>query len=315
MKKSLGAAFLATAIFAVASPSNAAELMTFTLRPVLFLESHLYDGPFNGPESVHVDDVRGEIWVTDSNNHLIAVFSKDGMPLFTFGSSRYLREPRLIRTDPQGRVIILERDRTKLRIFSYRGVYQGDLELPRLAQDAQIASFCFGPDSTLWIAENHAGEVLAYDYPSLRLKRRFGSRGEEEGQFSSMASIAVDDEYVYVIDHTGLAVQLFTVGGDFVRGWGQHSLGGANFSLPRAVAVDAKGRIAVTDGLRHDIKYFDREGRFIGHFGGAGRNPGSVAFPTGIAIGNDGRVYVAERGNARVQVFEEEALAKPIPVP
>lgn len=292
-----------------------AEMMTFTLRPVLLLEWHLYSGSLNNPESVHVDDERGEIWVADTKNNLIGVFSKDGMPLFSFGSSRYLREPRLVRTDPQGRVVVLERDRSRLRIFNYRGVYQGDLVPPRLGEKAQIAAFCFGPDATLWIADNGAGEILVYDYPSLRLKRRFGSRGSEEGEFQSIADMAVDAKHVYVLDHTALAVQVFEHGGSFVRGWGQHAMGGANFSLPRGITVDAKGRIAVTDGLRHDIKYFDLDGHFIGHFGGAGREPGSVLAPSGIATGNDGRVYVADRGNGRIQVFEEEQLAKPIAVP
>jgi tripartite motif-containing protein 71 len=299
----------------VAGAARGAELMTFTLRPVLLLESHLYAGGLNNPEAVHVDDDRGEVWVADTKNNLIGVFSKDGMPLFSFGSSRYLREPRLVKTDPHGNVIVLERDRGRLRAFSYRGVYQKDLVPPGLPEKAQIAAFFFAPDATLWIAENGAGEILAYDYPSLRLKRRFGARGTEEGEFQSIAAMAVDAKYVYVLDHTALAVQIFDLGGDFVRGWGQHAMGAANFSLPRGIAVDAKGRIAVTDGLRHDIKYFDLEGRFVGHFGGAGREPGSVLSPSGIAIGNDGRVYVADRGNARIQVFQEEQLAKPIAVP
>ncbi|MGK2855881.1 MAG: 6-bladed beta-propeller [Thermoanaerobaculia bacterium] len=312
-----GAAAIAVAVTIVvaATAASAVELQTFRLKPVLFLEEHLYDGHLRGPESVFVDDAREEIWVADTKNNLIGVFSKDGMPLFAFGSRTAIREPRQVAVDPLGRVLVLERDRVRIRVFTYRGVQLPDIAPPGLPDNALITTFAFGPNGTFYVGESSSSEILVYDYPSMRLKRRFGSKGDEEGQFLSIASIAVDAKHVYVLDHTGLAVQVFELKGDFVRGWGEHAMGGANFSLPKAIAVDRKGRIAVVDGLRHDIKYFDVEGRFIGHFGGAGRKPGSVSFPAGIAVGRDGRVYVAERGNSRVQVFEELQLEKPVPVP
>jgi len=312
---SAGRWFLIALLCGAIAASAGAEMMTFTLEPVLFLESHLYEGNLHGPESVFVDDQRGEVWVADTRNNLIGVFSSDGMPLYAFGSRKYVREPRQVAVDANGRVLVLEQDRTRIRTFNYRGLYLGDLVPAGFPEKGQIAAFALGPDSTLWIGETTNDELLLYDYPSMRLRRRFGSKGEEEGQFRSIAAIAVDEKHVVVVDHTGIAVQVFNHRGDFIRGWGQHAMGGANFSLPRGVALDAKSRIVVTDSLRHDIKYFDLEGRFIGHFGGAGRKPGSVAFPCGIAVGSDGRVYVAERGNARVQVFEEQALEKPVPVP
>jgi len=315
MLRGAAAIAIAAAIIVGATAASAAELQTFTLKPVLLLEEHLYDGHLRGPESVFVDDARGEIWVADTKNNLIGVFSKDGMPLFAFGSPKATREPRQVVVDRFGKVLVLERDRTRIRQFNYRGRPLPDIVPQGLPGKGLIAAFAFGQDGSLYVGETSASEILVYDYPSLRLKRRFGSKGDEEGQFLSIASIAVDAKHVYVLDHTGLAIQLFDLKGGFVRGWGQHSLGGANFSLPNAIAIDGKGRIAVVDGLRHDIKYFDAEGRFVGHFGGIGRKPGDVAFPAGIAIGNDGRVYVAERGNSRVQVFEEERLAKPVPVP
>lgn len=313
--RSLRARALAlVALLLVAPGAHASEMQSFTLRPVLFLEEHLYDGHLRGPESVFVDEARGEIWVADTKNNLIAVYSLDGMPLFSFGSKLLIREPRQVAVDAQGRLLVLEADRSRIRRFNYRGVSLGDLVPPGLPGKGQIAAFAFGPDGTFYVGDG-SSEILVYDYATMRLKRRFGSKGSEEGQFLSIASIAVDAKHVYVLDHAGIAVQIFNLRGDFVRGWGQHSMGGANFSLPRSIAVDAKGRIAVVDALRHDIKYFDTEGNFIGHFGGAGRGPGTVLFPSGLAITRDGRVYVAERGNARIQVYEEETLASPVPVP
>lgn len=300
---------------AAAAISLSAEMQTFMLRPVMTLEGDLYAGPLHGPEWVHYDPIHREIWVADTRNNRISVYAADGTSLFSFSSRRYLREPRQVLTDPKGRVLVLENDRSRIRLFNYRGVYLGHLVPTSLPEKAQIAAIAFDPDGLLYVGEMRSAEIFVYEYPALKLKRRFGSRGDEEGQFLSIAAIAVDASHIYVLDHVGLAVQIFNKRGELIRGWGRHAMGGANFSLPNGIAVDAKGRIIVVDSLRHDIKYFDLDGRFIGHFGGAGRRAGAISFPTAVAVSADGHVYVSERGNSRVQVFLEEALEKPIPVP
>jgi tripartite motif-containing protein 71 len=100
-------------------------------------------------------------------------------------------------------------------------------------------------------------------------------------------------------------VQVFDHRGHFLRGWGRHDLGAENFSLPEAVAVDSKGHVVVVDALRHEIKFFDALGRFLDRFGGIGPRPGQVAYPADLAIDGQDRLYVVEKGNSRVQVFEQ----------
>lgn len=304
-------ALAAITLFSAAAAG--AEEQTFELRPVALIQQHLYEGALRGPEGVYVDHKHNELWVCDTQNNLVGIFTLDGMPLLTFASAKYLREPKSLVVAPDGRTLILERDRSSIRTFNYRGEYQGDLVPPSLPEKPVIASIA-ADGEFLYVAESTEGEVFVYDYPSMKLRRRFGSRGDEEGQFQSIAAIAVDAAHIYVLDYTGLAVQIFDKRGNFIRGWGRHAMGAMNFSLPAAIAVDAKGRIAVTDALRQDIKYFDPEGRLLGHFGGAGRSLGNVSAPSGIAVAPDGRVYVAERGNGRVQVFAEEQLTRPVPV-
>jgi len=82
-------------------------------------------------------------------------------------------------------------------------------------------------------------------------------------------------------------------------------MGAQNFSLPEGIALDSKGHVIVVDALRHEIKFFDREGNFLDRFGGLGPRPGQVAFPADVAVDAADRIYVAEKGNNRVQVFVE----------
>lgn len=80
------------------------------------------------------------------------------------------------------------------------------------------------------------------------------------------------------------------------------------FDRPTAVAFDPKTReIVVSDGYNHSrVARFSREGSFVSDFGRRGAGDGELRTPHGIAVDRAGRVYVADRENARVQVFDRD---------
>jgi DNA-binding beta-propeller fold protein YncE len=51
---------------------------------------------------------------------------------------------------------------------------------------------------------------------------------------------------------------------------------------------------------------FDAGGNYVKSWGEPGSEPGQFSVPHGIAFGPDGHLYVADRGNARVQIFDTE---------
>lgn len=77
---------------------------------------------------------------------------------------------------------------------------------------------------------------------------------------------------------------------------------------PTFLAVDEeRGRLYVSDVLKHEVVVFGlANGEKLFSFGGAGSEPGKLFGPQGIAIDREGRVFVAEQFNARVQVFDGE---------
>jgi len=78
---------------------------------------------------------------------------------------------------------------------------------------------------------------------------------------------------------------------------------------PLDVEVDGRGNIFVVDGERNPrIAKFDRRGRFVASAGLRGSRPGEMRSPHSVAIDATGNVYVADGGNARIQVFSN-ALA------
>lgn len=81
---------------------------------------------------------------------------------------------------------------------------------------------------------------------------------------------------------------------------------GERLSLPADVAVGAEGRVYVVESGRHRIVRYDAMSNLLGYFGAEGDGDGELRGPLGIAVAPDGNVYVADRDNKRVQVFNAD---------
>ena len=78
------------------------------------------------------------------------------------------------------------------------------------------------------------------------------------------------------------------------------------FLQPSDVAVGKNHQIYVLDGVNNQVKVFDEKGAFLFSFGGRGAAKGQFESPVGFTIDSAGRVFVADTGNRRVQVFSAE---------
>lgn len=73
------------------------------------------------------------------------------------------------------------------------------------------------------------------------------------------------------------------------------------------VAFGPEGDIFISDGyINSRIAKADKDGNWIKSWGNRGTNPGEFNTPHNIAADAKGNVYVADRGNRRIQVFDSE---------
>lgn len=79
---------------------------------------------------------------------------------------------------------------------------------------------------------------------------------------------------------------------------------GGHFHGPTDVAFLPGGDAFISDGYgNRRVAHFDPQGRFVKQWGEEGTAPGQFALPHSIAVDSNGRLYVADRNNGRIQVF------------
>src|SRR5690242_14648461 len=73
------------------------------------------------------------------------------------------------------------------------------------------------------------------------------------------------------------------------------------------VAWDAQGNTYISDGyINSRVAKVDKDGYWLKSWGTPGDGPGQFNTPHSIAVDAKGNVYVADRGNRRIQVFDGE---------
>ena len=79
------------------------------------------------------------------------------------------------------------------------------------------------------------------------------------------------------------------------------------FRQPTDVAWDSKGSIYITDGyINSRVAKYDKNGDWVMQWGTRGTGSGQFNTPHSIVIDRNDNVYVGDRGNRRVQVFDTE---------
>jgi DNA-binding beta-propeller fold protein YncE len=114
---------------------------------------------------------------------------------------------------------------------------------------------------------------------------------------------------VYIADRDRHVVVVFSPDGNLVReiGTRDSASGETPFNHPTDVAVSNDGMILVADGYGNSrIHAFSADGELLRSWGEPGRGPGQFRVPHGIAVDGNNRVYVPDRENDRVQVFDRD---------
>lgn len=115
---------------------------------------------------------------------------------------------------------------------------------------------------------------------------------------------------IWVIDAPGDVIYKLDPRGEILMTLGQKGKPGDgrnNFYLPTDVGFAPNGDFYVSDGYGNArVVKFSAEGRYLLQFGKRGSGPGEFQLPHNVVVDAQGKVYVTDRENARVEVFDAD---------
>jgi DNA-binding beta-propeller fold protein YncE len=179
----------------------------------------------------------------------------------------------------------------------------------------EVAGVATDSQDRVYVFNRGAHPVIVFDRDG-RFLRSWG-----EGLFARAHGIHIGpDDSVYCTDDLDHTVRKFTPEGNLLLTLGtsgratetgiqgsdyrtiRHA--GPPFNRPTNVALDGDGSLYVTDGYGNArVHKFAPDGRHLFSWGEPGDGPGQFNLPHGIALDRQGLVYVADRENSRIQVF------------
>ncbi len=242
-------------------------------------------GVFNRPSGVAIGP-SGNIYVADTWNYRIQVFTPDGKFLNSWGQRGEFGNnaqpepmdgfwgPRGIAVDSQENVYVADTGNKRIRVYASTGQYLRDI----------------------------------------------GSAGSDMGQLDEPSSVTItSDGLLYVTDYWNKRISVFTLDGapvttykdaaglainSFkVRGW-QEDQG----NRPYMALDSARKLVYITDPDAGRVLVYNTDGNCVGSFGELNRettglNPGQLNSVGGIDLDVAGNVYVADAGSGRILRF------------
>jgi DNA-binding beta-propeller fold protein YncE len=163
------------------------------------------------------------------------------------------------------------------------------------------------------VATDSKGDVLVFhrgEHPLLvfdnhgKFLRSFG-----DAMFASAHGLRVDaHDNIWVTDNANHTVTKFSADRRVLMTFGEKNVPGedaAHFNKPTDIAFAPNRDFYISDGYGNSrVVKFNQQGKFLTTWGKKGTGPGEFNLPHAIRLDAAGHVYVGDRENNRVQVFD-----------
>ncbi|MCC6407814.1 MAG: NHL repeat-containing protein [Planctomycetes bacterium] len=296
-----------------------------------------YPGQFAYPSSLELSGER--VFVVDRENHRIQVFDLDGKwldeiavhSLLPREGQGKLHYPDAIAISADGKsMLVCEGFENRVQVFGPEAPRDPN-EPPPMPPERNVAAH-YGPEvgaaGNLIVAlEPGASQIALFraELPEPIQITAAGIHGTRSGELLRPHDAAIDlaKKLVHVSDPANARLSTFAIVGDFegelkydpyLLAFARsldfaklHELGkdlGARWVIePEAIALDASGRLFVCDPRNLEVWIVDAKFALVGKL-----DTGGIAFQSldGVAVGADGRVYVADRLAGLVWTFASD---------
>ena len=139
------------------------------------------------------------------------------------------------------------------------------------------------------------------DTGAIELKRR-NATGPR--MFNNPTEIAVNHDEVVVLDTVGTRVQIMDLQCNLLHSFKVQKASYQEASRENGLALDEYGNVYISYAGTSEVRVYSGAGELIASFGQGGSRVGEFSAPSGLWIDANGRLYVADTANVRVQLFQ-----------
>lgn len=280
------------------------------------------DGKFMRPHDLDFSPDEKILYAVDRDGNRIQAFDKNGTFLFAWGKlgngDGQFHVPYGIDVDINGNVWVVDRANDRVQKFDSNGNFILKFGNKDAEPSDELGKFDNPRHVTV---DKNLEHVYVVDSKNNRIQKfdtngnfveSIGKLGSNIGEFNLPTTIEIDSKNNFIVNERGNErIQKFDSQWNPILMWG--SKGGSNnqFCHIEHIAVDKYDNVYVTDpqedpGCSHQprVLKFDSNGNFITKWGSYGEDAGQFKVPEHLAVDSEGRVYVSDRKNENIQVFE-----------
>jgi hypothetical protein len=263
---------------------------------------------------IHADRFHDEVYVLDRG--IVRVFDENGMEIYWIGDDPDLGSVRDMFVDEDGDIFFLSYDLIQWanEFFIVRCNYRGEKKdkvtitnLP-VAYSRITPNYIFYREGHIYLVDRLKQLVVVTD------KRGVFDKGYNFAELLEIPEKDRENTEIFGFSIDGAGNMQFTIPvlfkayvvspeGKVAATFGKSGSSPGMFGIVNGIVADDQGNRFVAEMLRSVVMVFDKEYRFLYEFGYRGDKPENLIRPSGMAMGNAGKLYVTQLGRQGVSVF------------
>jgi len=266
----------------------------------------------SSPTAVALDTTENLYVAQPENDHILIFNNRHEQT----GMLMNLAEPISVGVDNTGKIYVGNAERGNVEVYGpglellfKLGVGDGEFQQP--------TAIVVATNGDAYVADSMTNEIKVFQANGVK-KFTFGTQGNEAGFLNRPVALAIDAHLdtpqllvadmpmtteggQYGTSHEGARIQFFSMNGQYSKGFGTFGQGSGMLTKVLGVAVDATGRVFITDAFQNIIQAFTADGTFLGV---VYDETHPLRTPLGIAIGREsGRIFTASLGTGAVITY------------
>jgi sugar lactone lactonase YvrE len=298
MARVLGGLLAVLGLLVTTSASSGGE--TTKLRHLVSIYSDEKGGAIQLPEGVACND-KGVVVVGDTGNGRLlryTVQEKDVKPAGEIKAAQF-SSPIRVQMNSRAEIFTLDGKQRRILRFGPNGEFKDVVSLEGVPVPSTIVprSFKIDRGDNLYVLDIFSERVVVAS-PDGKYQRHL----DFPKGVGFLSDLAVDSRgAIYVVDSVNAMIHWVPKDGTsfspLTKSLREY------LSFPTYLAIDSRGILYVVDEDGGGIVLLGQDGSYLGRQLSPGWNEGLLYFPSQVCITEHGEMFVADRGNSRVQLF------------